>query len=373
MKREFIPWVFTFCALTTGCLSSGDPYSFIEPACSELLPTTSSGLSQECKDALNEVLPFDQASFDSAPMGMKDKVLEAFQALSAFPFYLAPDQNSVFGLRNSSLVGPITLRHFEILGSETLLTPPRQRHDFRALNRAVFNYVVNKITVIRFQASGAAVETLASYSNTTDGGLGTLSITPSFWSSDQLYSTFFRAPLRAAVLLHEARHGDGIFHVPCTSDPSEGGFFCDADYNGPYGVQIAYLLAVLRTGSAPLSDYRSGAPILDSLDQAFISAEICSIAQFAINRPLLGLERMIENGDCYETPVENFLKAESIPIVPTQPEAFISLLGLKSGAHSSSVSTDYPHFQKVNDIARWLGKTPQELGLPYLRSQHQHE
>ncbi len=355
--------------MLSGCLSSGDPYSLIAGPCGELIPHSNTSLSQECKDALTELLPFDDVSFDAAPAGIKDKVLEAFQALAAYPLYVSPEQNSIFGLTISDRVGPISLLSFEILGIPTLTRPPQQKAEYQLLNRSMFNYVVNRTTRIYYQTTGTPGDALASYTITPDGGLGTLTITPSFWAPDQLYASPFRAPLRAAILLHEARHGDGNFHLPCWDSYGDGGFFCDADHNSPYGLQIAYLLGILRTGSRPLPDYRNGEPILDFFDQAFISAEICSVARFSINLQLPGLQRLIESGDCFEAPTANFLKPENLPALPIRPDSLASFASLKTRQDTLPQTIDPSTFLRVNDIARWLGKTPQELGLPFLRLQ----
>ncbi len=181
-------------------------------------------LTPECKSALEATLPFDEASFALAPEGFKDKVMEAFQALVAFPLALPPDLG-VLGARPPD-AGAIPLAFLKIFKSDP------------NMNRGLFNYVAGSADALFYDAQPSSDHT--AYYSISDG-IRAITFYPDFWKpihGDARYRLPFSD---ASVLLHEARHGDGGSHSACRTDDRE---FCDRDLSGPYGMNLIYPMLV---------------------------------------------------------------------------------------------------------------------------------
>ncbi|MBI3542876.1 MAG: hypothetical protein HY075_06345 [Deltaproteobacteria bacterium] len=250
-------------ALSAAACGGGDPYAEAAPACSYVSSGTaiwkpdglpdgtpptawqgSSSLKPECKAVLEKLLPFD-GSWTDAPDGLKDRVMEAFQALLAYPLAL-PNENRIFGVAPWSYpLGFIV----EIQRDETPM-------------KSLFNHALSVVdTLHRVPSLGqkSAQWTPDDYVLLWNG---VLTIADSF--ADLGQNPFFTTPIqRASILVHEAHHGDGYFHHPCGD---ERGWECDFDLNGPFGYAALYDVMALHGSASFLSDD----------DIRFLFAQACS-------------------------------------------------------------------------------------------------
>jgi hypothetical protein len=304
LTRSFI----AFFALlgTSGCLALPEPFdawSVVMPRCDYVMPAGSrvevydeeriqTTLRPACREALEEVLPLDE-SFDSAPAGTKDHVLEAFQVLAAYPLKL-PAQNRILGVAP----GSIPALHLCLLGAPNCPTgiqnpaAPLPGGDYR---KNVFNLVVNAFEEIRYDPSLAG-----DFAARNDFHLSvrvterTLNVGPRFWSLEDSVGDLLRGTFgRAAILVHEAGHSQGMYHEYCSET---GRFSCDPDLKGPNGLSIVYA-QMLLTGSGHLKS-SSGFPILSDLDLLSLGYLSCRILKERVTHLPAPLEDLLEGTAC---------------------------------------------------------------------------
>ena len=235
-----------FLFLCVGCVAPQDWTEGLPKSCwkqswqvglqSKLVPDqTGLFIEKDCADALTAILPFD-SSFENAPQGLKNRVIEAFATLLAYPLRI-PEKNQLFGI--APQIGGVF--------PTSLMQVARASTD---PNRALFNYVVNQVDVIEWREKSAEGFTAHFGVDLTETqGVRIMTVYNSYWTRDEgLDSTIFPF-FRASTLVHEARHSDGYFHLGCTT--VHDGADCDSDLSGPYGFQLAYLHFLLA-GSGDL-------------------------------------------------------------------------------------------------------------------------
>jgi hypothetical protein len=265
------------CVFLQGCAGDADPYSTVAPHCMGRDPwmgyylfdpvlRTQTYLTPECKAALESVVPMD-SSFDSAPEGMRDKVLEAFQAIVAYPIAVDPDDVLFLGSRPD--VGGAIPAYFL-----------RIYQQWQNPNQALFNYILNHTDVIRYKdrTNGKSAE----YYPTLSSEPRKITIYNDFWSPDDL-DGYFRHPFgRAGTLVHEARHGDSLMHIRCARPTLFGSEqVCDSEFAGPYGFEAVYSKYLLRGSAACIG---SGcAPALPQLNVLLVGAGICLTVRKHLN------------------------------------------------------------------------------------------
>jgi hypothetical protein len=281
--------LFAFGMLASSACGNQDPYSQIAASCNykvaslgqyqtneTMVKTT---LTADCKAALEAVLPFDNLSFDQAPAGMKDKVMEAFQALIAYP--LAIQNRAFFGV-SSPDAGMISLALSRIL--EESSNP----------NQAVFNDIVNQIDLIDFDPTDQG--TSAQYNEHFALKVRHMTVYNSFWNQNNMLDHFIDPFYRASTLVHEARHGDGIPHVPCASTSDVTGFNCDNEFVGAYGAGISYLHFLLQGNASCEGDKcRANIPHMNVL---LAGLHMCQFARDRINKKLPELETLLKSVKC---------------------------------------------------------------------------
>lgn len=273
--------------LVTGCNGDTDYYAQVAGPCgytsqgsiaiSSAFPKAR--LKHECKTALEAVLPYDHESFANAPDGFKDKITEAFQAVVAYPLAFPPE-NRIMGVAPWSI---------------PLGVVERFREDSNA-NRALFNHLMEVIHTIVYAPN--------------DGDSGLAAYPPPLTSEGKLivYEKFLNVDLfawnswytgglrRAAVLIHEARHADGYFHVPCSSSGND--FACDSDLNGPYGLEYIYLEMALHGGYGKH---------LGSWDVLTLATDVCQGLQLRIELLPPELKEFISAQPCASRSVDWYI------------------------------------------------------------------
>jgi hypothetical protein len=231
--------------LSSGCVAAGndDVYSRVEPHCMDPVPQLGelvepkeptqgeTYLTFECREALEAELNFDEESFKRARPGFKERVLEAYHALIAYPLVI-PEKNELLGV-SKPRAGIIPLDHIKI---------------FRAgdsPNQAIFNFVANRLLEISY---GEETETRwATYK-----WPNRIQIHSAFWADGD--SQHRRDPfMRTATLVHEAYHAQGTFHEICETT---GALDCDPELQGAYGFELIYFHFLLR-GSGPALEPRN--------------------------------------------------------------------------------------------------------------------
>ena len=240
----------------------------------------------DCKTALEKILPFD-SSWVTAPDGAKDKVTEAFQAILAYSLALPP-QDMILNVAPYS----IPLWHLTLFQSEE--TP----------QKSIFNHIVNLVQTITYSAVVGANFT-AQYTPKVDLG-GLLTISSLFASQDGEYTGSF---VRAATIIHEARHGDGYFHSQCPPDVANGIFECDPELAGPYGIEVTYYQMLLQANGnktaiapSPLSD----------IDIGQIGTNMCANLQQMIQLEPEDLATLVTTSGCQGQSAAWFIKQENL-------------------------------------------------------------
>lgn len=243
--------VLLLALLTMGALISGCPgadvedeeYALVEKYCKypakdigRVLVTDEARaqtyLTKECRDLLEDIIPFDE-TFESAPIGLKERIMEGFQAMVAYPLEF-PDKGALFGV-TSPKMGMIPADFYRIFEEDD---------DY---NKSIFNYVLNKTETLTYLPKGATVGRLAEYSIPEKK----MTIFDLFWQENM--AQFLNPINSASTLIHEARHGDGYTHFLCSSSETNG-MICDEEIGGPYGLQAVYFVMALH-GSYTDPDY----------------------------------------------------------------------------------------------------------------------
>lgn len=244
----------------------------------------------DCKAALEAILPYD-STWSMAPAGLKDYTTQAFQALIAYPLELPPD-NKLFGMSPFSI--PQSFLDFF--------------HAEPNPNQAAFNHALNVIQTISYDPSfnNVAVAQWTPY-NSVAFWNGQLSVSASFGGYTRTNGVYFTTPvLNAAILVHEAHHGDGYFHFEC---PTTHDFGCEADLNGPYGHEISYLISVLHgSGNARPNGQP---PILSDTDVLVIGFQACSALKRIFDLPA-DLANFRDMANCGALDAGYFILAEGL-------------------------------------------------------------
>jgi hypothetical protein len=281
-------------AATLGSLSAcGDPedhYSTVFDKCNYLVPNLgdylltkeeriASTLKPECRDVLTQkrydadknelppILPFDD-TWDKAPPGFKDKVIEAFQALIAYPIKVTDRSTDTLLGTRPKYKSPIPDDVYEIF---TRYENP---------NQAIFNFVVNRIQNITFDPN-ASTEHIAQWvpGVSLDLKWKRMTIYGNFWDADDSNAYYVNPFQYAITLVHEARHLDGP-HQPCNGDYGE--IQCDNELIGPYGTEIIYMHYLLAgSGSC---EGEGCEPLLPGLIFSLTASGMVDLLQHRINR-----------------------------------------------------------------------------------------
>lgn len=184
-------------------------------------------LTPACQAALEGILPFDEESFAKAPRGFKNKIMEAFQTLLSFDLAL-PAENTIFGTHPAG-AGAIP---------QVWLNIARRDPNMK---KAFFNYVLQSVDELRFNPKTDSGHSAYYW---VEDGIRVISFYPTFWEPGDLDAQY-RLPIQnASILIHEARHGDGISHTTCPGSTTGDPFFCDRDLNGPYAINLLYPMFV---------------------------------------------------------------------------------------------------------------------------------
>ena len=308
--------------LLSGCGPEvDDPYLAVAPACDYLPEPSENELRPACTAALEAVLPIDRASFNSAPAGIYAKTLEAFQDIVSRPLADLRANNTLFGVR-TELAGAFPLGLLDVFGGQGQEALPDLGP--KNLNRFFFNYLAKKIDRVRYLRTNPNSATAAAgYYHDPAAASRDLFVYEPFWKPTHLWAGFHYATIRAASLLHEGRHGDGFYHVPCTSplltsetNSLRNSWNCDADLAGPHGMSALYSIAALRGGSAILAGTQPPRASLSPEGQLFLASSTCFRVKSAINslpRPLLD---KLQNLNCAQAPLQTFLNLENLPMAP---------------------------------------------------------
>ena len=281
--------------MINACSPSDPDLSAILAACNYTLETRlvlsdddaiKTTLTPKCEAAL-AILPFENSGdmgFDKAPVGMKLKVMEGFQAIIGYPLAL-PSHNAIFGVSPNS----IPLWHLNIINSA------------ETMNKSILNYVLNQIHTIRYSRlpDGNAA---AQYTVKLDLS-GVLIIYPSFWKKGNWDYSITYPFERASTLIHEARHGDSIYHPTCV-----GG--CDNNLMGPYGMNITYGELLLHGSGTRHADGKP--PILSDGDVKFIGVKLCRRLTDRIDFLPPELSLKMKTIDCNELEASDFAKLENL-------------------------------------------------------------
>jgi hypothetical protein len=290
---------------SSSCVLEGDLidyWSEVMPACDYLIEggtpldvsekaRSKTTLRPECREALELALPLDE-SLDLAPPGMKDRVLEAFQILAAYPLALPPEGRILE-------VAPASIPAAQLCMLGAPECPAQHRPSSGAweagnYRKNLFNLVANSFDLIGYDPDGAGD---LSARNDFELGAGlngrSLWIHSLFWSEDAV-SELTTGPFgRAAILVHEAAHSGGVMHTHCGT--SEG-FACDADLGGAHGFSIVYRTLLLR-GSGDLQ-LESGAYVLSKLDLMNLGLQNCRLLKERIDVLPPGLEALVTESGC---------------------------------------------------------------------------
>jgi hypothetical protein len=312
----FFPTCILVCVVTSAwsCRPSAlpeDPYATVAPVCGYLPLPEERTLRPQCSEALAALLPIDEASFVHAPTGMRDKMLESFHALLAYPLEELRLSNSLFGARSIAGIFPQAI--LEILQGRG-----------KEINRSLFNYVVRRFEQIQYDDQPSSRTATASINLTPGVTPRILNIHRGFWDAESPIGDFHSAFFRASTLLHEARHADGWYHVQCprTQAPTPSvSFVCDADLTSTWGLKFAYLLGVLRAGSRPISPTESASPpptpplrtVLRPIDQYLIATLICDNLPARVLTFPAPLRQRLQEMNCDAFSLLDFLALENLP------------------------------------------------------------
>ena len=289
--------------LSGGCLANGaDPYSKVASVCmtqdsqmgqyisSDASVLAKTYLDPKCKAALESVIPFDDASFATAPTGLKDKVTEAFQAIIAYPLDVSMD-GKFLGV-SPAIAGAIPLDFYVIYQQSS--NP----------NQALFNFILNKVDAYTFSSAGNSGESARYVPALTDDGPREVKIFLPFWDPTDPTEVYRSPFVRAAVLAHESYHGTGILHEDCNFSVTQNtGYACDAEMHGPYAFGATYLKWLIH-GSAVCST-PGCVPPLPATNVMLAGYEMCGIGKYRLNDPFAELQQFLSSVNC-----ENDVTAE---------------------------------------------------------------
>lgn len=248
--------LFAFAAiLSTMFLSSCgyvDFYEEVEAPCKKNF--------EECHKAVRQILPFNYSTFQEAPWWFTREISKAFAVVAYYPLKYPPE-NRILGVAPYS----IPLWHTRILNRE-------DPH-----HKSLFNYLLNNIQEIRYEVP-ATDESHAAYylPNWSLDGVVT-------FYSDGIYEGISEFNL-AALVIHEARHGDGYFHAKCPA----GNRDCDYDLIASEGLSITFLEMLIHGSHHILSKGRVVA----------LGRKICELLKDDLLRLPAELKELVEQTAC---------------------------------------------------------------------------
>lgn len=293
--------------LRCGPLSGGrDYYAEVIGACDYkpkaewLLPVGEYDVRPACKSAFLKVLPFND-TWKKAPPGYQDAILSAYHALLVLPL-TAPPKNAIFGIQRVSPQGAYRAG----------MIP----EDFWALfqeggnpNRAIFNYAASKADAIEYEEATADNESFAAnYSAVSDSprafGQRVMTFYEGYYRPERDLRHTNTRYIRAAVLLHEARHGDGFLHLHCDpayppGAPNGGTPECDSDLTGPHGLEYTYLYFLLQ--GAIQQGARTGKMDLTQREVALLGGFMCSMIADPFTPAPVGFAETFDPDRCWST------------------------------------------------------------------------
>ena len=286
---------------TQGCEGKGeDFYSQVVTECDYIPGYTEAELRAPCKAALERVIPYDLPSFANAPEGLKDKVTEAFYTLVAYHLK-GPPQNAILGAKPAHS-GAISDSNWSVF--ERYENP----------NQSAFNYVLNNIDKIDYLPLNDGTSALAELTARMIPESRNLTIFNDFWDGSRTIARFHESFIRAATILHEARHGDSVTHQAC--DNGRKFPACDSGMAGPYGLEFLYY-EFLIYGSGILDPKIGWTPLIPS-DLSAIGRDICVRIKNdqLINHVFPELLNLFEDQPCNQIQPEWVAEHEGIELPP---------------------------------------------------------
>lgn len=269
------------------------------------VPITSSSNHERCEQLIEGLLPFDD-SFNTAPdpAQYRRRVARAYRAILEYPLDL-PRDGRILGMSP----GTIPLSVYSYLGSGE-----RSQEDLRI---TLFNYAMSAVQRLSYDPSDMDHNFVAWMGLTPSLG-GHLAVRPLFFS-DEAISRRAGEIYRAGVILHESRHADGMWHIPCTGPRTVvvGDWTCDADMNGLYGFEAMYNQAAMRGGA--ISGYLNQNEVRD------VGQVACITIQLSVNRLPDELDRVLSATKCFKNVTYQWLlnngaipsDSKALPVVKT--------------------------------------------------------
>ncbi|HTL11836.1 MAG TPA: hypothetical protein VL588_05080 [Bdellovibrionota bacterium] len=255
-------------------------------------------LTDDCREALESILPFD-STWDQAPRGLKDKVMEAYQVIAAFPLKM-PDENRVLGVAPYGIpTTQLCILDPQGHADDCIGAPDPSLTSATDLNKNVFNWAVARLDRITYGPVAHDGEHNDSISAQCTPSLHgwLLTVEDSFWNNNPWASYYARPFIRAAILVHEARHADSRPHELC-NDKSDlpGKYACDPDLSGPYALESFWEQAFVR-GSAGLTN-ADGSPVLSDQDINIALSDACYELLYRNNGKPPEVRALVESTMC---------------------------------------------------------------------------
>jgi len=289
-----------------------DYWSEVIAPCGYLIPrsrtTYGSSLTLACRAALEEALPFHE-SFDGAPAGLRDQVMEGFQVMAAYPIAFPPE-NRIFGVAPYA----IPLATLCLLDPGSFVSECRIEEDYeeylhgipsgdpRRISRNVFNRALNRIDEIRYEPGDGTASASMGPFPTEEGISYRLTI----------FDAFRDTPFeRSATLVHESRHGDGYHHNVnyCAAGTAD----CDPQLAGCYGTEAIYRLMLLH-GSYGLKVEGTNDWAMTNYDVLSLGYASCLnlMNNLEAGRYPPELEAFLKETPCYTLTAQDILDLEGI-------------------------------------------------------------
>lgn len=240
MKYFYFTLLGLLCTYFSGC-TSGPSFSALQSQCNFLsgISTTSHASAQmqtkieTCHAAIKREVNFDD-SFDVFTEQQWTGVLESFRVLLTFPFALPPHLRLPGSSTLSTATSSIPLDVLQIFRPQDFMNfSGRETAAIPVSNETIWRFLFPKID--RFHFDGVSEDEVASERPDGPSVHGVITLTNGFLNNPTI--------LKVSTLLHEARHADGIWHVPCrrvaagTTAPRPG-VVCDETLGGPYTLTI---------------------------------------------------------------------------------------------------------------------------------------
>lgn len=264
-------------------------------------------VSPACSDALDAVFEIDKISFQLADRPVLNRLYESLQVLMSYPYQLRAD-GRLFGPSDTTgAAGVVPLGVLCILtpnsdcaDSSLLGTQPYRRELW--LPEHLFEWVSRRISRFRYLPVSEAGNAYARYTlHNLDVLEGQTTITDEFApiAGEQVDRLNRNRFTRTSIVVHESTHGAYGSHVVCP-DESEGygpdALVCDTTLSGPYGMEVNYLIGLMRANWGRLDANRQ--QILTERDGNMIARTVCVTLKKRINLRDVSIVRLVENLDC---------------------------------------------------------------------------